>query len=156
MVQCITHELAGMQGSRARAIPNERISVSKLKQLIGLQTSNLSVRELARAPGLSIEAVSKYQRVVRAATTAQRGEPEKDCYEANIPNRSLAGVELAHRIRKREPTVGSRGPHQFSSLKHAWALALVSNDNTAAARETSRRPIFDRECTRTHQLVCAC
>ena len=63
-------------------MPNERISMSKLKQLIGLQTSNLSVRELARALGLSIGAVSKYQRAVRAATTAQRGEPEKDCYEA--------------------------------------------------------------------------
>jgi hypothetical protein len=41
--------------------------MSKLKQLIGLQTSNLSVRELARALGLSIGAVSKYQRAVRAA-----------------------------------------------------------------------------------------
>ncbi len=33
-------------------MPNERISMSKLNQLIGLQTSNLSVRELARALGL--------------------------------------------------------------------------------------------------------
>jgi hypothetical protein len=62
--------------------------MSKLKQLIGLQTSNLSVRELARALGLSIGAVSKYQRAVRAATTAERGKPEKDFYRANIPNRS--------------------------------------------------------------------
>ena len=30
-------------------MPNERISMSKLKQLIGPQTSNLSVRALARA-----------------------------------------------------------------------------------------------------------
>jgi transcriptional regulator with XRE-family HTH domain len=48
-------------------MPNERISMSKLKQLIGLQTSNLSVRALARALGLSIGAVSKYLRAVRAA-----------------------------------------------------------------------------------------
>lgn len=48
-------------------MPNERISMSKLKQLIGLQTSNLSVRELARALGLSIGAVSKYLRAVRTA-----------------------------------------------------------------------------------------
>jgi transposase len=41
--------------------------MSKLKQLIGLQTSNLSVREVARALGLSIGAVSKYLRAVRAA-----------------------------------------------------------------------------------------
>lgn len=48
-------------------MPNERISMTKLKQLIGLQTSNLSVREFARALGLSIGAVSKYLRAVRAA-----------------------------------------------------------------------------------------
>lgn len=48
-------------------MPNERISMSKLKQLIGLQSSNLSVRALARALGLSIGAVSKYLRAVRAA-----------------------------------------------------------------------------------------
>jgi transposase len=48
-------------------MPNERISMSKLKQLIGLQSSNLSVRALARALDLSIGAVSKYLRAVRAA-----------------------------------------------------------------------------------------
>ena len=47
-------------------MPNERISMSKLKQLIGLQTSNLSVRALGRALGLSVGAVSKYLRAVRA------------------------------------------------------------------------------------------
>ena len=41
-------------------MPNERISMSKLKQLIGLQSSNLSVRALSRALGLSVGAVSKY------------------------------------------------------------------------------------------------
>jgi len=35
-------------------MPNERISMSKLKQLIGLQASNLSVRALARTLGLSV------------------------------------------------------------------------------------------------------
>jgi len=40
-------------------MPNERISMLKLKQLIGLQASNLSVRALSRAVGLSIGAVSK-------------------------------------------------------------------------------------------------
>ena len=48
-------------------MPNERISMSKLKQLIGLQTSNLSVRALARAVGLSVGAVSKYLGAVRAS-----------------------------------------------------------------------------------------
>ena len=32
-------------------MPNVRVSMSKLKQLIGLQTSNLSVRALGRALG---------------------------------------------------------------------------------------------------------
>jgi transposase len=48
-------------------MPNERISMSKLKQLIELQTSNLSVRARARAVGLSVGAVSKYQQALRAA-----------------------------------------------------------------------------------------
>jgi transposase-like protein len=69
---------------------------------------------------------------------------------------TLAGVELAHRIRKRQFKVGSRGLHQFSSLKQAWACGLACNPDAAAAREASRRPAFDRECTRTHELVCAC
>ncbi|MGB9333172.1 MAG: ArsR family transcriptional regulator [Steroidobacteraceae bacterium] len=57
-------------------MPNERISMSKLKQLLGLQASNLSVRSLARALGLSVGAVSKYLRALRAcgieATEAER------------------------------------------------------------------------------------
>ena len=47
-------------------MPNERISMLKLKQLIGLQASKLSVRALSRALGLSVGAVSKYLRAVRA------------------------------------------------------------------------------------------
>lgn len=47
-------------------MPNERISMSKLKQLIGLQSSNLSVRALARDLDPSIAAVSQYLRAVRA------------------------------------------------------------------------------------------
>ena len=46
-------------------MPNERISMSKLKELIGLQSSNLSDRALGRALGLSVWAVSKYLRAVR-------------------------------------------------------------------------------------------
>jgi len=48
-------------------MPNERVSMSKLKQLIELQTSNLSIRALARALGWSVGAVAKYLRAVRAA-----------------------------------------------------------------------------------------
>jgi transposase-like protein len=69
---------------------------------------------------------------------------------------TLAGVELAHRIRKGQFTFGPRGPHQFSSLKHAWARALMCNDDVLTVRETVRRITFDRDCTRTHQQVSAC
>ncbi|HNK18810.1 MAG TPA: IS21 family transposase [Piscinibacter sp.] len=41
--------------------------MSKLKQLIALQSSNLSVRSLARALGLSVGAVCKYLRALRAS-----------------------------------------------------------------------------------------
>src|SRR5580704_17256919 len=46
-------------------MPNERISMSKLKQLIGLQSSNLSVRALGRPLELSVGPVWKYLRAVR-------------------------------------------------------------------------------------------
>ena len=67
-------------------MPNERISMSKLKQLIGLQASNLSVRALARALGLSVGAVSKYLRAVRAS-----GIGASDA-------ESLSEVELEQRV----------------------------------------------------------
>jgi transposase-like protein len=69
---------------------------------------------------------------------------------------TLAGVELAHRIRKSQFTFGSRGPQQFSSIKHAWARALVSNENEQPWRQTTRMATFNRDCTRTHQEVRAC
>jgi transposase-like protein len=69
---------------------------------------------------------------------------------------TLAGVELAHRIRKRQFTFGSRGPHQYSSLKHAWARALGPNGDATAGRRAICRVTFNRHCTRTHQPVCAC
>ena len=41
-------------------MPNERISMSKLKQLIGLQSSIWYVRALRRALRVSVGAVSAY------------------------------------------------------------------------------------------------
>jgi transposase len=67
-------------------MPNERISMSKLKQLIGLQSSNLSVRAMSRALGLSIGAVSKYLRALRSCRI-DAGEAEK-----------LSEVELEQRV----------------------------------------------------------
>ena len=57
-------------------------------------------------------------------------------------------MELAHRIGKRQFTLGSRSPHQFSSLKHAWARALVANENALDRGEN--RP-SDRVPPRLHQ-----
>jgi transposase-like protein len=61
---------------------------------------------------------------------------------------TLAGVELAHRIRKRQFSFGRGGPRRFSSLKHLWAHALacqvVSADKTEPFGATS-----SRYCTRT-------
>ena len=67
-------------------MPNERVSMSKLKQLIGLQSSNLSVRALSRALGLSVGAVSKYLRALRA------------CGIGAADAETLSEVDLEHRV----------------------------------------------------------
>jgi hypothetical protein len=40
-------------------MPNERVSMSKLKQLIALHASNLSVRAIARALSLSVDVTDR-------------------------------------------------------------------------------------------------
>ncbi len=86
-------------------MPNERISMSKLKQLIGLQASNLSIRALARALGLSVGAVSKYLRVVRASGI---GAAEAE---------TLSEVELEQRVFA--PTLSGK-PGPFVAPDCAW------------------------------------
>jgi transcriptional regulator with XRE-family HTH domain len=75
-------------------MPNESVSMSKLKQLIALQASNLSVRAIARALGLSVGAVSKYLRVVRAAgigpselETLSESELEQRVFGPTLPGK---------------------------------------------------------------------
>jgi transposase-like protein len=53
---------------------------------------------------------------------------------------TLAGVELAHRIRKRQFSFGLRGPRRFSSLKHLWAYGLGLLPRSIDARPRWRRP----------------
>jgi hypothetical protein len=86
-------------------MPNERISMSKLKQLIGLQASNLSVRALSRALGLSVGAVSKYLRAVRSSGI---GPADAE---------SLSEVELEQRVFG--PTLSGK-PGAFVAPDCAW------------------------------------
>ncbi len=51
-------------------MPNTGISISKFRQLIGLQMSNRSVREIARALSMSVGAVSRYLSAIRARGVA--------------------------------------------------------------------------------------
>ena len=48
-------------------MPNLRISMSKLRRLIQLQSSNLNVRAMGRALSMSTGAVSKYVTAIREA-----------------------------------------------------------------------------------------
>ena len=80
-------------------MPNERVSMSKLKQLIGLQSSNLSVRALGRALGLSVGAVSKYLQALRAcgidaveAATLSEIELERRVFRVATPTRVTSWV----------------------------------------------------------------
>jgi hypothetical protein len=66
---------------------------------------------------------------------------------------TLAGVELAHRIRKRQFSFGRRGPHRFSSLKHLWARALA-HQSFATDRNQATVVTINRHCTRTQVLAC--
>ena len=86
-------------------MPNERISMSKLKQLIGLQASNLSIRALSRALGLSVGAVSKYLRAVRRSGI---GAADAE---------ALSEVELEQRVFG--PTVSGK-PAAFVAPDCAW------------------------------------
>jgi len=89
-------------------MPNERSSMSKLKQLIELQSSNLSVRETARALGLSVGAVFKYQRALQASGI---GSAEAA---------ALSEVELERRVFG-VPELGA--PSRFVAPDCAWIHA---------------------------------
>ena len=65
---------------------------------------------------------------------------------------TLAGVELAHRIRKRQFSFGRSGPRRFSSLKDLWARGLGHDPET----DRPKPPVatFSRYGTRTQVLAC--
>jgi DDE domain len=66
---------------------------------------------------------------------------------------TLARVELAHRIRKRQFSFGRNGPRRLSSLKHVWAHALSHHD-FAADRKVALVGTTNRDYTRTQMLTC--
>jgi hypothetical protein len=66
---------------------------------------------------------------------------------------TLAGVELAHRIRKRQFSFGRGDPGRFCSLKHLWARALARRD-FATERNKATVVTLNRHCTRTQELAC--
>jgi len=76
-------------------MPNERISMSQLKQLIGLQSSNLSVRAMGRALGLSVGAVSKYLRAVR------------ECSHGSAHRTGCTGTPAHHVLSRIPPTAAA-------------------------------------------------
>src|SRR5271154_5015896 len=63
---------------------------------------------------------------------------------------TLAGVELAHRIRKRQFSFGRGGPRRVCSLKHLWAHALSCHDTATDQRKVTLNP----HCTRTQVPAC--
>jgi transposase-like protein len=65
---------------------------------------------------------------------------------------TLAGVELAHRIRKRQFSFGRGFPHRLSSLKHLWAHALAHHD-CAVDRNLAIVGTPNRDCTRSQTLA---
>ena len=63
---------------------------------------------------------------------------------------TLAGVDLAHRIRKRQFSFGRGSPRRFSSLKDLWARALVRHD----AATTGEGPLWCRSTATAPELRC--
>lgn len=86
-------------------MPNSRISMTNLKRLIQLQSSNLKVREVAAALSMSIGAVSKYLTAIRAAgLTAESAA-------------SLSEAELERRVfGEKAPAV----PGRFAPVDCGW------------------------------------
>jgi len=66
---------------------------------------------------------------------------------------TLAGVELAHRIRKRQFSFGRSGPRRFPSLMHLWARALERPDATPDRGKPAVVTLSPHR-TRTPELAC--
>jgi transposase-like protein len=69
---------------------------------------------------------------------------------------TLAGIELAHRIRKRQFSFGRDAPRRFCSLKQLWSHALVRDGGAVVDRRAAAAANADRHrhCTRTQLHAC--
>ena len=103
-------------------MPNERISMTKLKQLMGLQASNLSVRALARALGLSVGAVSKYQQALRTAGLS--AAEAQGLSEVELERRVFGAVPAPKPSRRVAPDCawihGELARHRHVTLQLLW------------------------------------
>src|SRR5262245_30981992 len=120
-----------MQGSRTHAMPNESISVSKLKQLIGLQTSNLRVRELARALGLEV----RNRTLGWWPLLANRGHNWCPSCKSGTDATSATSKAAAPLWRLRPPTLSSRLKHQVSFARED---RVAGQANSGCNRRSTR------------------
>ena len=67
---------------------------------------------------------------------------------------TLAGIELAHRIRKRQFSFGRDAPRRFCSLKQIWSHALECDRGAVVGGRAAAAANAGRHCTRTQLLAC--
>lgn len=136
--------------------------MSKLKQLIGLQTSNLSVRELARALGLSIGAVAAksgvqntftaclefvtFSRSTSLSCPSERGNrPRVSIYGAtNVPMTSQEAATARQRLGLSVEDLSAELGLTPDVVK-GWESGLVRVPNRVAKDLQWRRALQDRE-----------
>jgi hypothetical protein len=129
----------------AQLMPNERISMSKLKQLIGLQSSNLGVRAMGRALGLSMGAVSKYLRAVRVCGIEAA---EAETLPEHELERRVFGPLLAAKPARLVPPDcawihGELKRHRHVTLQLLWE-EYSSREGAAAYRRSAFCQIYRR------------
>jgi hypothetical protein len=66
---------------------------------------------------------------------------------------TLAGIELVHRIKKGQFSLGSRGARGLSSLKHLWTHALKRRSVGAPARSEEPQPPMQQNLVATRLTI---
>jgi hypothetical protein len=142
-------------------MPNERISMSTLKQLIGVQSSNFSGRALSRALGLFVGAVSKYLSALPpspagpdfrrtmpiGSTSSSRHAVQRSAAASRIEDRSLAErkIEPVNASRVLEQQITQIGRWRRCRSDGKWHLLIISQ---APARQREKRSRVSRVALR--------